>query len=167
MSVSLWLDKNHVAHRSDRDDVELDVAVIGGGITGASIAYWLKDAGLRVGVIERGEIASGASGRNAGFITCGSVEHYSRQVSRHGPELAHTLWQHSQDNLALIRDLIVDQGGVDCDFKQIGTYSLAGTEHEHVELTRSAELMANRGIEVSARYFTTEPYHRRKCKTNR
>ena len=149
MSISLWLDSNHFAHGTDRDDVELDVAIIGGGISGASTAYWLRNAGLKVGLIERGEIASGASGRNAGFITCGSVEHYTRQVSRHGPELAHTLWQHSQENLALIRDEIVGEGGVDCDFKQVGTYSLAGSEHELTELKRSAELMAKRGIPVT------------------
>lgn len=41
-----------------------DVIVIGGGVVGCSAAYYLSKAGLKVTVLERGEIAIGASGRN-------------------------------------------------------------------------------------------------------
>ena len=47
---------------------ESDVLVVGGGIAGASAAYHLADLGRRVTLLERGEIASGASGVNAGQI---------------------------------------------------------------------------------------------------
>ena len=45
-----------------------DVVVIGGGIAGASTAYHLADLGRSVLLMERGEIASEASGVNAGGI---------------------------------------------------------------------------------------------------
>lgn len=45
-----------------------DVIVIGGGIAGASTAYHLADLGRAVLLLERGEIASEASGVNAGGI---------------------------------------------------------------------------------------------------
>jgi len=48
--------------------VETDVLVVGGGIAGASAAYHLAALGRRVTLLERGEIASGASGVNAGQI---------------------------------------------------------------------------------------------------
>src|ERR1043166_7362038 len=47
---------------------ESDVLMIGGGIAGASAAYHLAQLGRRVALLERGEIASGASGLNAGQI---------------------------------------------------------------------------------------------------
>ena len=47
---------------------EADVLVIGGGIAGASAAYHLAALGRRVALLERGDIASGASGVNAGQI---------------------------------------------------------------------------------------------------
>src|SRR2546428_6202897 len=47
---------------------ETDVLVVGGGIAGASAAYHLAALGRRVTLLERGEIASGASGVNAGQI---------------------------------------------------------------------------------------------------
>ena len=48
--------------------VDSEVIVIGGGIAGASAAYHLAEHGSRVTLLERGEIASEASGVNAGGI---------------------------------------------------------------------------------------------------
>ena len=45
-----------------------DVAVVGGGIVGAACAYELTRAGASVTLIERDELAAGASGRNQGWF---------------------------------------------------------------------------------------------------
>jgi glycine/D-amino acid oxidase-like deaminating enzyme len=46
----------------------IDVAVIGGGITGCALAAFAAEAGASVQVFERERIASGASGRNSGVV---------------------------------------------------------------------------------------------------
>jgi sarcosine oxidase subunit beta len=48
--------------------IDAEILVIGAGIAGASAAYHLAARGHRVAVVDRGEIASGASGVNAGSI---------------------------------------------------------------------------------------------------
>jgi glycine/D-amino acid oxidase-like deaminating enzyme len=48
--------------------IETDVLIIGGGIAGASAAYHLAGLGHRVALLERGDVASGASGLNGGLI---------------------------------------------------------------------------------------------------
>lgn len=45
-----------------------DVLIVGGGIVGLSIAYFLTQQGAQVQLIESGSIAGGASGANAGGI---------------------------------------------------------------------------------------------------
>ncbi|MGZ6545535.1 MAG: NAD(P)/FAD-dependent oxidoreductase [Actinomycetota bacterium] len=45
-----------------------DVAVVGGGIIGAACAYELTRAGASVTLVERDELAAGASGRNQGWF---------------------------------------------------------------------------------------------------
>ncbi len=47
---------------------ELDVLVVGGGITGAAIAHQAARGGLRVALVERGDFASGTSGRSSRLI---------------------------------------------------------------------------------------------------
>jgi D-amino-acid dehydrogenase len=44
------------------------VVVIGGGVVGVCAAYYLAQAGARVTLVERGEIASGSSYGNAGLV---------------------------------------------------------------------------------------------------
>jgi glycine/D-amino acid oxidase-like deaminating enzyme len=46
----------------------VDVAVVGGGIVGTSVAAFLGEAGLSVRLFERSVVAAGASGRNSGIV---------------------------------------------------------------------------------------------------
>lgn len=59
-------------------DGVLDVLVIGGGITGAGVALDAAARGLRVGLVEREDIASGTSGRSSRLIHGGA--RYLRQA---------------------------------------------------------------------------------------
>ena len=49
-------------------DIEAEVAVIGAGVVGASLALHLAERGLRVALVEARQPADGASGRNAGQV---------------------------------------------------------------------------------------------------
>lgn len=48
---------------------ETDVVVVGGGIIGTAVAYYLSRDGYRVTLLEQGELACGASGANPGGVT--------------------------------------------------------------------------------------------------
>src|SRR6202795_525450 len=45
-----------------------DVVVVGGGVNGASIAYALAAKGVKVVLVEKGALASGASGRSSALV---------------------------------------------------------------------------------------------------
>jgi glycine/D-amino acid oxidase-like deaminating enzyme len=45
-----------------------DVVVVGGGIIGCAVAYELAGRGASVILVERSELAAGASGRNHGLL---------------------------------------------------------------------------------------------------
>ncbi len=55
---------------------EVDVVIIGGGIAGASVAYFLARQGVRnVLVLERSTVAAGASGRASGLVVFCEANH--------------------------------------------------------------------------------------------
>ena len=44
------------------------VVIVGGGVIGCAIAYYLAQAGVRVTILERGEVGGEASGASAGLL---------------------------------------------------------------------------------------------------
>ncbi|MBL7666267.1 MAG: FAD-binding oxidoreductase, partial [Bacteriovoracaceae bacterium] len=130
MSVSYWND------RSYGKTATYDIAIVGGGISGASCAYWLskEDPSLRIAIIEKYEMGAGATGRNAGFITCGSVEHFNRLVGKHGQDEALEIWRFSEENLRLLQQEIIHDRAKELLFENKGSFSLASTDSEFHEL---------------------------------
>lgn len=61
----------------DMERGKLDVLVIGGGITGAGIAWDASSRGMKAGLVEMNDFASGASGKSAKVIHGGLI--YLRQ----------------------------------------------------------------------------------------
>src|ERR1700694_2981518 len=57
-----------------------DVLVIGGGIAGTSLVHQLGKRRISAVLVERGHLASGASGRNAGFLLAGVADCYAEAV---------------------------------------------------------------------------------------
>ncbi len=144
MTISYWLDQ------SFRKKSTSDVVIIGGGISGLSTAFWLEkeDSSLKITLIEKGPLGSGATGRSAGFITCGSVEHFNRMAENWGIQKARKIWQFSEKNLQLLKTHIIEKK--ELFFQQKGSFSLASTEEEFKELKASYELMKSLNISVEA-----------------
>lgn len=67
---SLWAATAAASESHPRlaDPIESDVTVIGAGFTGLRAALMLAEAGLKVVVLDAGDVASGASGRNGGQV---------------------------------------------------------------------------------------------------
>lgn len=145
MSVPYWLDEPYSPRGPLEGDQTADIAVLGGGITGIAAARFLADRGCRVAVVERDVLASGASGRNAGFLLAGIASTYSVAVKSHGRERARTLWSISRDNHALIRRF-VEEDSLDCLYARRGSTTLALSEQEAKALARSASQLAEDGF---------------------
>jgi gamma-glutamylputrescine oxidase len=115
-----------------RGTYEADVAVIGAGITGTALAIELAGAGMHVAVVEARRVASGASGRNGGFLLGGTAGTYAEASARYGHERARRIWAFSQGNNALARERIGELAalGWDSGYRQTGSMRLACAEAE-------------------------------------
>ena len=96
--------------------MEAEVLIIGGGIAGVSTAFFLSQQGRRVVLLERGDIASEASGVNAGHI--GALGWGDT------PGLESHLTMGSLD---LFKRIQLDMG-YDIEFRQCGGLEAAQTE---------------------------------------
>ncbi|MEM6731780.1 MAG: FAD-binding oxidoreductase, partial [Myxococcota bacterium] len=136
MTVSIW-------QRADGPSAHVDVAIVGGGICGVSAALEAERLGCSVLLIERGSVASGASGRNAGYLMRGMAESYSAAIERFGRERARAIWVLSEENLVALREL----GAARVEgFADQPSCLLALEEQEADELEESHRLLLEDGF---------------------
>jgi glycine/D-amino acid oxidase-like deaminating enzyme len=106
-----WYKANSVA-RPDRPrlnlDLDVEVCVIGAGLAGLTVAREVAQRGWSVAVLEAGEVAGAASGRNLGFVLPGYSENINDIIKRIGLDHAKQLWALSVQGLDYVRRTILD-----------------------------------------------------------
>jgi gamma-glutamylputrescine oxidase len=120
----------------------VEVAVVGGGVTGISCALTLAEQGVRVRVHEAGTVASGASGRNGGFALRGAAVPYDEARTRLGAERAAALWRLTERTLDRMEGLAGDA------LRRVGSLRLAADEKERDELLAEHEALRGDGFDA-------------------
>ncbi|CAH0020090.1 unnamed protein product [Clonostachys rhizophaga] len=89
-----------------------DVVVLGSGITGLSVSWWLTQhsATTSISVLDAREICSGATGRNGGRINCTAIQDYDKYRRIYGDEHAAQIVRFELAHFDAIHDFARDAG---------------------------------------------------------
>ena len=142
MTSSYWLDEEWPHPAATRVPGRVDVAVVGGGVTGCACAYALAEAGCRVRLYEAREIAGGASGRNGGFALRGGAPPYDEARVNLGATRARALWRLTERYLDRLSELAGDA------FRRTGSLRLAADADERAELETEYGALREDGFAV-------------------
>jgi gamma-glutamylputrescine oxidase len=123
----------------------VDVAIVGGGVTGCACALRLAEAGKHVRLFEAHEIAGGASGRNGGFALRGGASAYDLARRELGAERARSLWVLTERYVDRLEQLAGDA------FRRTGSLRLAADAGERAELEAEYEALLEDGFGVEWR----------------
>ena len=147
MTSSYWLSEERpsLSVPQTRSAGPVDVAIVGGGVTGCACALALAEAGQRVVLYEAREIAGGASGRNGGFALRGGAPAYDRARRDLGPEQAKGLWRWTERYVDRLEELAGDA------FRRTGSLRLAADPAERAELEAEYEALREDGFEAEWR----------------
>lgn len=126
---------SRVPHPPLEGSITVDVAIIGAGFAGLSAARRLTqhDPRLRIAIIEAGEVAEGATGRNSGFIIDLPHEVSSEDYAGGGTSGTQRYITINRTAIALAREVASEQGWGKDIFDPCGKYNVAmgakGDEH--------------------------------------
>jgi gamma-glutamylputrescine oxidase len=140
MDMPYWLEEPTPSLVSRRRGGRVDVAIVGGGATGCTVALRLAEAGLSVRVHEQRAIAEGASGRNGGFALRGGAARYDVACETYGHEQARAYWRWTEEALDRIESLAGDA------LRRPGSYRLAADEEEGEHIRCEYEALRDDGF---------------------
>jgi glycine/D-amino acid oxidase-like deaminating enzyme len=128
-------------------DLDVDVAIVGGGFTGLTAAHFLKRAepSLRVAVLEAQVIGYGASGRNGGFSMTKIGMMHSLTRLRFGKARTVEAHEYADRAVSLVHDLVAEME-LDCDYEHPGFLWVATSEKLSRRLHKEVELVHDLGI---------------------
>jgi glycine/D-amino acid oxidase-like deaminating enzyme len=143
-----WLDTAPQGPDRSRTEVsgEVDVAVVGAGLTGLSAALHLARKGAKVAVLEKDTVAFGASGRNGGMATTGLSIGIRDAITRYGFETARRYLETYHDAVDSIEKLVTEEG-IDCDFARSGKLVLASKPAHFDGLRKTQEAYDRMGLD--------------------
>ena len=115
-----------------------DVVIVGGGIIGCAIAFFLAKAGVHPLVMERGQVGGEASSGAAGMLTA------QTHTDEAGP-----LFDLKLASRALYEGLaseLLDRTGLDIEYRRIGHVAPALTDEENETVGRRVEWQREHGL---------------------
>lgn len=130
-----------------------EIVIVGGGVIGCCIAYFLTLGGAKVTLLERGRLASGASGVAAGML--------APQVEAPFADAFFEVSLTGRHEHAPLAQQLLDEVGLDVEYRRTGILRVARTEAERVDLQRMLHWQTARGLSAewieAARLGECEP----------
>jgi len=146
--LPFWIDScEPIAYSKLTENKTTDVIIIGGGISGVSIAYCLCKAGKKVVLVEDGYIGSGETGRTTAQLVTALDDRYYELASKFGE--AHTrLIAESHASAIDFIERIVSQENIDCDFERVKGYLFLHPSDQADSLDKELKATGKAGLSV-------------------
>jgi glycine/D-amino acid oxidase-like deaminating enzyme/nitrite reductase/ring-hydroxylating ferredoxin subunit len=159
-NIPFWIDSTPIRRFPKlQKNINVDVVVIGAGVTGITAAYLLKKAGATVALIERERLASIDTGHTTAHLTYITDVELQRLVRNFGKDHAQAAWDAGAAAIDEI-ERIVREEGIECAFTRVPAYvhvRVGGSgRKEASSLKKEADLAVKLGFDVA--YLNSAPY---------
>jgi glycine/D-amino acid oxidase-like deaminating enzyme/nitrite reductase/ring-hydroxylating ferredoxin subunit len=125
---SFWLNSFKLSNFDKLNkNINVDVCIIGGGLTGITTAYYLSKQGYKVALLEKDTLCSKTSGHTTAKITSLHDLFYSYLINSNGKSFAKKYLESNENAIQNIK-CIIDSEKIECDFENKTAYVF--TENE-------------------------------------
>lgn len=150
LTKSYWIDSTEETnYPSLKENLDVDIAIIGGGIVGITSALLLQKEGFNVAIFEGNQIITGASGYTTAKITSQHNLIYDYLIKTFGFEKAQQYGEANEKALKFIENTIKNLN-ISCDFEILPSYVYTLKEEYVSKLEK--ELKACQKLGLKAQY---------------
>jgi glycine/D-amino acid oxidase-like deaminating enzyme/nitrite reductase/ring-hydroxylating ferredoxin subunit len=158
MPASLWIESTpETDYPPLGEAVDVDVAVLGAGITGVTAATLLKREGRTVALIDSKRVVCGVTGFTTAKFTSGHGLIYTELAKTFGPEGARGYAESNEAAIQLMTGLVKDFG-IDCDLERRPNLIYTEKADEVGQIEDEVEAASRAGLSVSFVVDTDLPF---------
>ena len=128
-------------------DIKVDTAIVGGGITGILCAYWLNKAGVKTAIIEADRILQGTTGHTTAKITSQHSLIYNK-LKQMSEEFARQYAEANQTAIQMYESLAKEYG-IECDFVPQSAYVYTLEDKYIQDIADEAKIASSLGINAA------------------
>ena len=144
MNKSIWIDtSDSVICKSLNKDLELDVLIIGGGITGINCLYQLRNSNLNVALLEANRVGSGITSRTTGKLTYLQGNYY-KIYKKLGFEISKKYYESQRDAINIAKSIINDNY-IECDLVENDSFLFTNNISKIDDLKKEKKLLEEFG----------------------
>lgn len=137
---SIWTMTTNIPERKPlREEIKVDTAVIGGGLSGILTAYFLKKKGINAVVLEADRIGSGQTKNTTAKITLQHGAIYHKLIENIGRDKARL---YAEANRLAINEYrkIIEEKKIECEFRQCCAYLYTCEENDILKKEEEAAI---------------------------
>lgn len=128
-------------------DIDVDIAIVGGGIAGILCGYQLQKEGFNIAIIEAGNIIESTTAHTTAKVTSQHDLIYDKIKSTMGDEFAK---QYAEANETAIHEIkrIADENNIDCDYSTQSSYIYTEKNKYKKKIEDEVKAASSLGIEA-------------------
>lgn len=142
-----------IAYSKLTENKTTDVVIVGGGISGVTIAYCLCKSGKKVVLVEDGYIGSGETGRTTAHLVTALDDRYYDLIAKFGEEHTRMIADSHRSAIDFVERIVAEEG-IACDFERLDGFLFLHPSDQAESLDRELEATAKAGLQAEKSRIT-------------
>ena len=130
-----------------KENLDVDVLIIGGGMTGINTMYQLRDSSLEVVLVEQNKLGMGVTANSTGKLTFLQDNLYEKIWKSFDKNTASMYLKSQIDAIEIVLG-IIESDGISCDLIKAPSFVYASSDDEVLRLNELKEFLEASGINV-------------------
>ena len=144
--ISIWENCSQKPNNKTKKfkNINTDILIIGAGITGLNIAYFLKDTSNKITIIDKSVIGRGVTSKTTAKISFLQQDIYQKLTQMHSSKVAQAYYNSQKDAINILIKIIKDNH-IECDLEKVSSILFANEEKNLPKLIREKNILSSFG----------------------